>query len=113
MAARWLTLLAVFWMVAAPAATPPVLVIPIEAAIGAPAGGADKGEQKKSAGKESGSTPGDTLTRKHMHDAAAYIRGLAQLRGRNAEWAERAVREAVSLPAAEALKLKVIDVVAD
>ncbi|MGH8705315.1 MAG: NfeD family protein, partial [Burkholderiales bacterium] len=42
-----------------------------------------------------------------------YIRGLAQLRGRNAEWAERAVREAVSLPAEEALKLKVIDVVAE
>src|SRR5437879_1305439 len=32
-----------------------------------------------------------TLTRKQMHDAAAYIRGLAQLRGRNAEWGERAV----------------------
>jgi membrane-bound serine protease (ClpP class) len=51
--------------------------------------------------------------RKQMHDAAAYIRGLAELRGRNADWAERAVREAVSLPAAEALKLKVIDLIAD
>jgi membrane-bound serine protease (ClpP class) len=46
---------------------------------------------------------------KAVNDAAAYIRGLAQLRGRNADWAERAVREAVSLPAEEALREKVID----
>jgi len=52
------------------------------------------------------------MTRKQMHDAAAYIRSLAQLRGRNADWGERAVREAVSLPAEEALKQKVIDFVA-
>ena len=52
------------------------------------------------------------MSRKMIHDAAAYIRGLAQMRGRNAEWAERAVREAVSLSAAEALNLKVIDYVA-
>lgn len=55
----------------------------------------------------------DTLTRKQVNDAAAYIRSLAQLRGRNAEWAEQAVREAVSLPANEALRLKVIDRVAN
>ncbi len=54
----------------------------------------------------------DTMTRKQMHDASAYIRGLAQLRHRNAEWGERAVREAVSLSADEAVAQKVADLVA-
>jgi membrane-bound serine protease (ClpP class) len=54
----------------------------------------------------------DAMTRKIVHDASAYIRSLAQLRGRNAAWGERAVREAVSLSAEEALKQKVIDLVA-
>ncbi len=55
---------------------------------------------------------GDAMTRKVVNDAVAYIRSLAQMRGRNAEWAERAVREAVSLPAEEAVQLKVADLVA-
>lgn len=53
-----------------------------------------------------------TEMRKQVHDAAAYIRGLAQLRGRNQAWAERAVREAVSLSAREALDQHVVDLIA-
>ncbi|PKO63275.1 MAG: hypothetical protein CVU24_00120 [Betaproteobacteria bacterium HGW-Betaproteobacteria-18] len=56
--------------------------------------------------------PGGAMTAKQVNDAAAFIRGLADQRGRNAVWAERAVREAVSLTAAEALRENVIDVVA-
>lgn len=55
---------------------------------------------------------GTAMERKAVNDAAAYIRGLAELRGRNAEWAERAVREAVSLTAEAALEKNVIDVIA-
>jgi len=54
----------------------------------------------------------DTMTKKVTNDAVAYIRGFAQLRHRNADWAEQAVREAVSLPAEEALKMKVVDYIA-
>ena len=53
-----------------------------------------------------------TELRKQVHDAAAYIRGLAQMRGRNADWAERAVREAVSLSAQDALAQHVVDLIA-
>ncbi len=59
--------------------------------------------------------PGDGKTdmeRKILNDAIAYIKGLAKLRNRNEQWAERAVREAASLSAAEALELNVIDLVA-
>lgn len=55
----------------------------------------------------------DAMTTKIVHDAAAYIRGLARMRGRNADWAERAVREGVSLTAAEALDENVIDLIAN
>jgi membrane-bound serine protease (ClpP class) len=52
------------------------------------------------------------MERKMVNDAVAYIRGLAKLRGRNAEWAETAVRQAASIPAEQALALKVIDILA-
>ena len=54
----------------------------------------------------------DASKRKSINDAAAYIRGLAELRGRNKEWAEKAVRDASSLHAGEALELNVIDLIA-
>ena len=66
----------------------------------------------KTKSPDEGPAAGDALTRKQVHDAAAYIRGFAQLRGRNQDWAERAVREAVSLSADEALAQHVIDLTA-
>ena len=71
-----------------------------------------KGKDKT--GEREDKVPGnqDAMRSKQVNDASAYIRGLAQLRGRNAEWAEKAVRESVSLPATDALAMKVIDVVA-
>ncbi len=73
----------------------------------------EKPAQSGSSGKpDGGGELSSAHTRKQVNDAAAYIRGLAQMRGRNAEWAERAVREAVSLSSTEALEQKVIDVIA-
>lgn len=56
--------------------------------------------------------PDDPMTAKAVNDAVAYIRSLAELRDRNADWAERAVREAASLSALAALEEGVIDRVA-
>jgi len=55
---------------------------------------------------------GDTMSRKMINDAVAYIRSLAELRSRNADWAEQAVRQAASLSAQQARDLGVVDVVA-
>ena len=56
--------------------------------------------------------PKDAASAKAVNDAVAYIRSLAELRGRNAEWAEKAVREAASLSAGAALKRDVVDLMA-
>ena len=56
---------------------------------------------------------GETLTRKVINDSVAYIRALAEEHGRNADWAEQAVRDAESLPAVEAEKIGVIEFVAE
>ena len=83
-----------------------------------PPGGAEPAAPAVS-GASGASTPGaaehaprDAMEAKRVSDAAAYIRALALLRGRNAEWAERAVRESVSLSADEALAQHVIDLTA-
>jgi membrane-bound serine protease (ClpP class) len=65
-----------------------------------------------SSGKPSSAPVESTELRKVTNDAVAYIRGLAERRGRNADWAEEAVRNAVSVPANEALQLHVIDLIA-
>ena len=78
----------------------------------APQNGSEEGEDTESKAPPTTKTPSPSLTDKMVSDAAAYIRSLAQMRGRNADWAERTVREAVSLSAQEALELGVIDLVA-
>jgi membrane-bound serine protease (ClpP class) len=73
--------------------------------------GGGSGAEQKQQGKNA--PPEDTETRKIINDAVAYIRSLATLNNRNADWAVDAVRSAVSVPATEALSLHVIDVVAN
>ena len=72
--------------------------------------GEDKAGNKKSQEEDKPLT--DPMSHKIVNDAAAYIRGLAKMHGRNEQWAEQAVRAAASLSAEEALELNVIDIVA-
>lgn len=72
----------------------------------------DKNEDKDQADTGDVAPPGDAMQKKIINDAAAYIRGLAQLRGRNLDWAEKAVRSAESLSSEEAIKANVIEFIA-
>lgn len=76
-------------------------------------GGAPTPGRLPTGGEEAEAPAGPSaMEKKIINDAVAYIQGLAQLRGRNAEWAELAVREGASLSAADALEQGVVDIVA-
>lgn len=70
------------------------------------------GKEKEKDGDRNATSNKQAMSRKAVNDAKAYIRGLAQKRGRNVQWAESAVEKAESLSAQEALQLKVIDLIA-
>jgi membrane-bound serine protease (ClpP class) len=88
-------------------AATPVSIGGEEAPASAPAGA--PGAAAKDAHTAEPATP---MERKVVNDAVAYLHGLAELRGRNVQWAEQAVRGAASLTASEALQQHVIDVIA-
>ncbi|MGM0435155.1 MAG: NfeD family protein [Pseudomonadota bacterium] len=79
---------------------------------GATEGDSEDGRESSSEQDNDG-VDASAMEKKVVNDAVAYIRGLAELRGRNADWAEQAVREAVNLSSSAALEKNVIDIRAD
>lgn len=73
---------------------------------------AGEGEEAPGEPEQRAPEPGTAMERKILNDAVAYIRGLAEAHDRNADWAEKAVREAATLTAEAALAKNVIDVIA-
>jgi len=71
------------------------------------------GSGKSATGAEEQDLSGDAMTHKMVNDAVAYIRSLAEMRGRNVEWAEQAVRQAASLSSEKAVAEGVVDLLAD
>ena len=80
---------------------------------GAPSDEGESPPEDEDAARPAPAMDGTAMEHKVVNDAAAYIKGLAELRGRNVEWAEATVREAANLTAAEALEMNVIDYVAE
>jgi len=75
-------------------------------------GGTPEDSESEGDGETAPLPTGSAMERKVLNDAVAYIRGLAERHGRNAEWAEKAVTEAATLTAKEALEQNVIEFIA-
>ena len=86
-------------------------LITVAADVAAMAPGTNIGAAHPVAG--GGQEIGESMSEKIMNDLTAYIRSIVVKKGRNAEWAEQAIRESVSITAKEALDIKVIEIIAD
>ena len=73
----------------------------------------ESGDDESEDSEQEKPVPGGAMERKTLNDAIAYIRSLAERHGRNADWAEKAVREAATLTAREALEQNVVDYLAE